>query len=680
MFFTASASVHRLQATAKRYEDAFNNWTDHGKRIRINAADFFAFNGVNPKDKPTTKSLLYYPEFMANACKIERTFKRADGGGKITVPAGSLICQNSITEIIISLMAGELIRKNLSINFVDTFYFATCRQSKDEIKQYTFMERIDTSLDKIGGYVDGKGVQKPPVFGKAPTEEEIVSLYLQVVHALAVLQNKFAIVHGDLHTDNVFIEKIRPETMWNGEKIVDSDVLEFKVDGHPSLFLSTKDTPYLAKLGDWGLSVKYPTKTNNTIIGDQHIFEDGYDQSDGNGPWTPNFYSKSYDVAYFTARMHVKFNKNMFIQRVLVWMMGFDPDHPRGADTADAFKRIFMEKAGWRPNVKDGVLTEDLAHVSPHSILTNPALMGKYLKPPTGKVLTVANDSSVGEYIASPKRTKTKLPKAILAGKAIQASEYMYKVQRGSASPKVKTGVISGMRRTVVGWMVDVSNDLNVTEEGFMSSVAILDAYLGLTKVNKSELQAVACAAMYFGFSRDIEPREEYFENMGSGNCSKAEQQRIRTDMLDVFTRNGIDYNDLPNTVDYLKMYSAAKLIPRSSTRYYYALYALYVAATESIMLKYTPDQIAACAIILGRVASGIPNIDPLKDIEVKTGMTLTELKPCLKDLEEYCTSTSFPGTQKQMHEEVYRTFNMNRYNNVSSMKLTDMHNVFVRM
>lgn len=374
--------------TNKTYMERFNEvFKTAGDEMNVESSDFFDFNNIeDPNANPPPYKNLYYPEFLVDTCKTTKSFKRTDGNGLTDVPAGSLICKNSVTEIIMSLMVGEIARDESSINFIDTFYFATCSTpSMDKISQYTFMERIDTTLNKLVG-----DKNKGPVYGKAPKDKEIISIYLQVIHALAVMQNRYSIVHGDLHTDNVFIEKNTPDKKWKNELLDDVDTLEFKLDGQDSIYIPSIETTYIAKLGDWGLSVKYPTENNPIIIGDENVFDYGYNQGNGAGPWLPNFYSQAYDTAYFTARVHALLPRNDFIKRIVMWMIGYDPDKIPNPETEDKFTRIFAPITGYRPSIKNKVLTNELLHVTPLSILTNERLMGDYLKNPGGVTLEVA--------------------------------------------------------------------------------------------------------------------------------------------------------------------------------------------------------------------------------------------------------------------------------------------------
>jgi len=126
------------------------------------------------------------------------------------------------------------------------------------------------------------------------------------------------------------------------------------------------------------------------------VFQTGYNQWDveKSGPWLPNFYSQAYDVAFFTAAVYIKRPQNLFIRRAMAWILGLD-SNVSDKDLVSRFGEIFMERAGWRPNIKNKVLSGALSHVSPLAILTNRDLMGGYIDIPSGKVLKVSSDKRI---------------------------------------------------------------------------------------------------------------------------------------------------------------------------------------------------------------------------------------------------------------------------------------------
>ncbi|HMP31962.1 MAG TPA: hypothetical protein PKD85_20325, partial [Saprospiraceae bacterium] len=279
--------------------------------------------------------------------------KRTDLKGVTIVPKGSLICVNALTEFIIGLIAGTLYQKGISINFIDIFYFATCK-SNAETNQYTFMEKITTSLFK----------------SKIQDHTIINNIYIQTIHAIGVYQKYLNLVHGDLHLDNVFISEITKDTKWGGKTLKDKDYYEYKI-GKNSLYIDAANTPYLSKIGDFGLSVIYQ---KDKIIGDQRTLEDGY-----NG-WLVNFYNQAYDVVYFTRSIHYFYPENEYIKEVLKWMMGIDGDLTDVKFKKEIDKYFTINNN--RP--KQASLTTTFAHVTPLTLLTNEKLMEKFKTIPKG--------------------------------------------------------------------------------------------------------------------------------------------------------------------------------------------------------------------------------------------------------------------------------------------------------
>ena len=674
-------------AIGKTYAEGLKSFREVNWTFNVDEDAFYEFNGIaNPNEVvDASKADFYYPEFMTNTCKSGLTFPRADKDGKVTVLKGSLVCQSSITEFIISLLAGELVRDGSSINFVDTFYFATCRPAVNTTQQYTFMEKIDTSLKKLMGYGAGR-TRVPPFFAQVPTDDEIVAIYIQTVHALAVLQNRLSIVHGDLHTDNVFIERTRPDMLWKGKKLADYDFLRLNIYGGFPLYIPVSEAKYIAKLGDWGLSVKYPSSESPKTIGKLEVFETGYTQS-GNraaGPWIPNFYSQSYDVAYFTARLHYDRPKLVFVRRVMMWILGYDPDRMPDQVTEDKLKSVFMEYTGYRPDIKNKVLTTALAHVSPKAILSNPDLMGRYLETPVGSTLTVSTDERKydfrPEYVKraqSPRKSSIKPSRRFSKERAAESAAKLTSKKQKLPAPK--------LRNVVVNWMVGISDKMDASYNAFIRSVAILDTYqsFGSTRPDDSSLtstpqkesqdfaeefydsQSTACAAMYLAFENDeILVSDPYFRHVAGAGCDIDVVKRTRLDISKTFDNHEIEYTEIPTSADFFERWvielAAAKL------EYDYALYALYVAAAEYDMLKYPADIVAVAAIILGRIAAEVRDI--FQDVVEGTGVDLDDAKVCLMELASFCSAT----TEQNINKTIYEKFSSVEFSEASTKILVE--------
>jgi len=231
-------------------------------------------------------------------CRTDKIKKfRSIPAGKdvfVSIPKGSYLCDNeSFSEFCIAVYTGTLYRNNICINFFNTYSMFTCldRKTNDfaEYKQYIFMDKIDGELEN---YVSCISLDKYIKYGQH-NEDIMNGIYIQTLFAIAAYQAKFKISHNDLHTDNVFVEFVTEKTEFKGKKLIDADYYHYEIDGKSIYFPAI---PVIAKIGDYGKSVKY----TEPIIGDKFVFVTGYDQGDGTGPWIPNIYFPQYDSLYFT--------------------------------------------------------------------------------------------------------------------------------------------------------------------------------------------------------------------------------------------------------------------------------------------------------------------------------------------------------------------------------------------
>ena len=129
--------------------------------------------------------------------------------------------------------------------------------------------------------------------GKIPGPVIMNGIYIQTLFAIASYQAKFKISHNDLHTGNVFVEFVTEKTEFNEKKLIEADYYHYEINGKSIYFPAI---PVIVKIGDYGKSVKY----TEPIIGDKYVFDSGYEQGDGTGPWIPNTYLAQYDSLYFT--------------------------------------------------------------------------------------------------------------------------------------------------------------------------------------------------------------------------------------------------------------------------------------------------------------------------------------------------------------------------------------------
>lgn len=343
---------------------------------------YIELNGGDPNRVLRKDDRIIVPEF-AEECLITKSVNyknTADPTKTVTYPKGSYLCtKNSYSEYVNSLLVGELVRSGQSINFINTFNFATCSKeippasyidrlkkikaydaTKEDrlVVQYTFMEKIDGDLEGL--------IKK-----KTLTEREAEILFVQVIHAIATYQAVYKLQHNDLHMGNVFYLKVKPDTMWHDRRVSDANYFSYRV-GNTLLYLPS--IPYIAKVADWGLSVKYSTP----IVGDKDSANEGYPQEDDpTGPWIANFYSDTYDLLYAFNRLFSKFPNSKFLIAVGDWLIG---DVTQLDD--------YIRRKNDRP-VLSKLLEAPLKGKTAANLLRSPEVMGEFMRPPPAGAVTI---------------------------------------------------------------------------------------------------------------------------------------------------------------------------------------------------------------------------------------------------------------------------------------------------
>lgn len=263
------------------------------------------------ENNPNKKVNFVFPPDLCLVSDTPDTFTRIPasqtGGDIVTVPVGSYLCgTNAYSEYVIGVYMGYLYRKFTCINFFDVHSMFTCPNDTGGVGgffQYILMDKIDGDLSGCKRCTD-TNLFVPSIKSHANKFTLIDSIYVQTLIAIACYQKKYEISHNDLHPGNVFLEYVTKDTEYNGQKLHDADWFHYIVGGK-NIYLPATDI--IVKIGDFGLSVKY----SDPIVGDKEVFETGYDQYDGNGPWIPNVYMKCYDSFFFTCAYSRTINADM---------------------------------------------------------------------------------------------------------------------------------------------------------------------------------------------------------------------------------------------------------------------------------------------------------------------------------------------------------------------------------
>lgn len=221
--------------------------------------------------------------FAFGPLRLNRTDER------FVFPKGSYLCDtDTFPEYINGLLCSSLLERGECINFLHVFGFGLCNFNKDgksSLKDYTFMEKIDGDINSL--------------WKKLPQDEFTVvadNLFIQVLFAISIMNRRLGIQHNDLHTGNVFYEKIDGDKsiVFDGQTITkDTKFLEYIIDGERCVipFLG-----YIAKIGDFGFSVKYSIP----MVGSKDkTYKRGYIHE------IPAWRDDSYDMLFFTRAMYL---------------------------------------------------------------------------------------------------------------------------------------------------------------------------------------------------------------------------------------------------------------------------------------------------------------------------------------------------------------------------------------
>lgn len=370
-------------------EDIIESWENANYYTKVKV--------IIPPKLCLRKNRTYFPIIPINGQSIQK--KMEEGGfkfhtGAFEIPEGSYICESeSFSELVTAVYAGKLYRDGICANFFNTYSMFTCLNSDDleeesdfaTYHQYTFMDKIDGDLNK---YKTCIACDKYAEENKRISSDIINGIYVQSIFAIAAYQQIYNISHNDLHTGNLFVEFVTPKTIFNNKKVADYDYYHYSIEGK-DIYIPA--IPVLAKIGDFGLSVKY----KKPVVGRLSVFEDGVDTGDGTGPYMSNLYIPQYDSLFFTtcyALLLVKdrkfSNATQLLQDCIKFICPNVPD-PDILNTDASINDLLVAANYIKPSNARPVL-ENLRRVeTARDILLKPILQHYSEKPKSGKIITL---------------------------------------------------------------------------------------------------------------------------------------------------------------------------------------------------------------------------------------------------------------------------------------------------
>jgi len=332
--------VRRFVRPPKTLEEAIKSLKEYDPDLLL------AVNGGDPT-KVVAKIMI--PAFaMSCSPKTKFTYVTNVSNRLVTLTKPYYLCPTeAIPEYVMSLLVANLYRDGTCVHFIDTVDLLTCVEVGSP-KQHTIMEKVDGPLSKFVRCLFKK---------KKPDSRMITGVLIQILFAIACYQHRYQISHNDLHTGNVLLKHVTPDTEWNGQKLADADWYHYHILG---VDLYVPSIPTLVKIADFGYSVKW----SPPIIGDEFLATKGLG--------TPTEYAPQYDslMAIF-AYANTKVD---FVVAALKAAIG---------DATDVFSdkdRPYMNRVG------------EFSDATAVNLLTNKTLMAEYtLKPTTGKIVTLGH-------------------------------------------------------------------------------------------------------------------------------------------------------------------------------------------------------------------------------------------------------------------------------------------------
>jgi hypothetical protein len=146
-----------------------------------------------------------------------------------------------LTEFFLEAAVGRLVNTALLDCGMTPHVIRTRQCFAHEGRGYLVLDRADGCLsDALQDRMEG--VRLRP--------EDVAGVYVQVLHALQVAQNVLGLKHHDLHTNNVFLKRLRPGDTWRGADLYAATHFKYMLND-TALYVpnTTRCIPWIADYG-----------------------------------------------------------------------------------------------------------------------------------------------------------------------------------------------------------------------------------------------------------------------------------------------------------------------------------------------------------------------------------------------------------------------------------------------
>lgn len=233
--------------------------------------------------------------------------------GDLYIPKNSYVCQDAgMSEFIIASLVGNEYEKGHCIHFSSMRSFHVCDNTS-----YTVMDKIK-GMNLISFCTEQESTAKNIIY----------EIFMQVLCTIAFYQEKFSIVHYDLHGGNIMIEKISENDMFNGVNLKGVDYFHYKIKDK-NIYI--RNIGYIIKIIDFGLAIKW----GKPLISSKDRFTEYTYVYDN----VPNMQYDSYFVANIFRVITLHIFKNDYLQerrlKKILDSVSFEGDinNPRPSNT-----------------------------------------------------------------------------------------------------------------------------------------------------------------------------------------------------------------------------------------------------------------------------------------------------------------------------------------------------------
>lgn len=205
--------------------------------------------------------------------------------------------------------------------------------------------------------------------------------------------------------------------------------------------------------------------------------------------------------------------------------------------------------------------------------------------------------------------------------------DYLTKVQ-------LPTEVKDTSRAFLIEWIIDVHRKFRLRPETLYVTVFIVDRYLSLKQIKKSELHILGVTSLLIStkYEEIYPPQLKELLNVSENKFNKAEVLKLEMDILITLQ---FDLTS-PSSYRFLERFRKLSSAVASDDKvFYFAQYLMEIALLDSSLLKYNGSELAAATLILA--AKGIKKISVWnKEMVRATDYTDEHLQPIVEDVKGF--------------------------------------------